>query len=55
MSLINVSISTHTTKSLPRPHIVYFVDIRDSDETRRTIPKRYSEAGIIILRFLARF
>ena len=49
MSFMSISIIDHTTASLPRPHVLYYVDVQKADGTTTKIAKRYSDVSIIIM------
>ena len=50
MSIVNLSISDHTTASIPRPHILYVIQVVRSDGSSVKVAKRYSEVSEPILR-----
>jgi len=43
MAPLSASITKHTTRSKPHPHVVYIVDITDEDGSKSDVGKRYSE------------
>ncbi|THH29871.1 hypothetical protein EUX98_g4306 [Antrodiella citrinella] len=38
-----IAITQHTTASFPRPHVVYSVDVTDTEEAKSKVTKRYSD------------
>lgn len=53
MSFAKAAIAEHTTASLPRPHVLYFVDVVKADGSTSRIAKRYSDVRSISLTCLA--
>lgn len=48
MAIMTATITTHTTASKPRPHVVYFVDITNADGSQSQIAKRYSDVCYLL-------
>lgn len=45
MAFMKVAITDHTTASLPRPHVVYYVDVLNADGVGTRVAKRYSDVS----------
>lgn len=43
MASTRATVSSHTTASLPRPHVLYFLDVTRTDGSTTRIAKRYSD------------
>lgn len=41
--IASVAITSHTTSSTPRPHVLYVVTVVRDDNTTTTVARRYSE------------